>query len=82
VSDLDKPAWEAPHLDRLPEHALRMLDAAVPNPEALALRAALDRIDMRAQCGLCYVTVGCVRESLKDIRDEVADALHQARPAR
>lgn len=44
--------------------------------------AALDKIEVKAQAGLCYFTLESAREFLKDIRDEVADALGQERPQR
>jgi hypothetical protein len=47
-----------------------------------AFRAALERIEIKAQAGLCYFTLESAREFLKDIRDEVADALDRERPVR
>ncbi len=46
------------------------------------LRNALEKIEIKAQAGLCYFTLAAAREFLKDIRDEVADALGNERPAR
>ncbi len=47
-----------------------------------ALRVALERIEVKAQAGLCYFTLASAREYLKDVRDEVADALGRERPER
>jgi len=44
--------------------------------------AALESIEIKAQAGLCYFTLSSAREFLKDIRDEVADALGKQRPQR
>lgn len=46
------------------------------------LTEALERIEIKAQAGLCYFTMASAREFLKDIRDEVADALDKERPQR
>jgi hypothetical protein len=51
-------------------------------PDYGALYAALERIEVKAQAGLCYFTLESAREFLKDIRDEVADALGKERPPR
>lgn len=46
------------------------------------LHETLERIELKAQAGLCYFTLESAREYLKDIRDLVADALGKERPAR
>jgi hypothetical protein len=46
------------------------------------LHSALERIEIKAQAGLCYFTLESAREFLKDVRDEVADALNTDRPQR
>lgn len=46
------------------------------------LTEALERIEIKAQAGLCYFTLESAREFLKDVRDEVADALGNERPKR
>lgn len=43
---------------------------------------ALERIEVKAHAGLCYFTLESAREFLKDVRDEVADALGNERPDR
>lgn len=43
---------------------------------------ALEKIDITAQAGLCYFTLCSVREYLKDVRDQVADAIKKNRPER
>lgn len=48
----------------------------------LELADALERIEIKAQAGLCYFTLESAREFLKDIRAEVADALGKERPRR
>jgi hypothetical protein len=55
---------------------------AESEPSATKLRDALERIEVSAQAGLCYFTLQSAREFLKDIRDEVADALGNQRPER
>ena len=54
----------------------------VPASKQAALTAALERIEVKAQAGLCYFTLGSAREFLKDIRDEVAEALGKEKPQR
>lgn len=46
------------------------------------MREALERIEIKAQAGLCYFTLTSAREFLKDIRDEVADVLGNERSTR
>lgn len=46
------------------------------------LEAALESIEITAQAGLCYFTLGSARECLKDVRDKVADALNKERAER
>lgn len=50
--------------------------------ESMQLRQALERIEVKAQAGLCYFTLASAREFLKDIRDEVAQALGKEKPTR
>jgi hypothetical protein len=51
------------------------LYAAAAAPTGGEFRAALERIEIKAQAGLCYFTLESAREFLKDIRGEVAGAL-------
>lgn len=46
------------------------------------LEVAMECIEIKAQAGLCYFTLGSAREFLKDIREVVADGLGKPRPAR
>lgn len=58
------------------------MSAQPATDDLAALRAALEKIERSAQAGLCYFTLESAREFLKDIRDEVADALGNERPQR
>jgi hypothetical protein len=57
-------------------------DQPTPDQREQRLADALERIEIKAQAGLCYFTLESAREFLKDIRDEVADALGNDRPRR
>jgi hypothetical protein len=46
------------------------------------LKAQLEKIELKAQAGLCYFTLESAREFLKDVRDEVATALGVQAPQR
>lgn len=59
-----------------------MSDQPTPDQREQRLADALERIEIKAQAGLCYFTLESAREFLKDIRDEVADALGNDRPRR
>ena len=48
----------------------------------LAFSLALEKINVKAEAGLCYFTLESAREFLKDIRNEVADALGHSRVER
>ncbi len=50
--------------------------------EIVRLRAALEGIEIKARAGLCYFSLGAVREYHKDVRELVADALGRERPQR
>jgi len=53
-----------------------------PGETIESLMLALEKIEVKAQAGLCYFTLASAREFLKDIRDEVSDALGAERPKR
>lgn len=46
------------------------------------LQAALERVEVQAQAGLCYFTLESAREYLKDIRSTVAEGLGNPAPDR
>jgi tRNA(Phe) wybutosine-synthesizing methylase Tyw3 len=46
------------------------------------LESALEKIEIKAQAGLCYPKLDTAREFLKDVRDEVATALGTDKPGR
>ena len=68
-------AWQA-------RASLHQAAAPAVQLSAGSQRSALEKIEVKAQAGLCYFTLETAREFLKDIRDEVADALGTERPRR
>ena len=65
--DIVTPLYAAPQAQEL--EALRA--------ERDALKAAMEKIDLKAEAGLCYFTLESAREFLKDIRGIVAAAQEQ-----
>lgn len=50
--------------------------------EIMRLRKALEKIEITAQAGLCTFSFVGAREFLKDVREEVAEALDREKPSR